>query len=329
MRSRPRAALVAVTAALTVLVAGGCAASTGPKPELVPPGDSLGSTDFFVDPDSAAAAQVREWSSAGRTADAEQLRKIAEQPLPFRPVGDPDQIALDVLEYVGRASDARKRPLLVASALAGDPCAADPDAYQAWLAGLVGGLGDASSTVVLEPGAVSRALACSDSAARERAYGLLSDAVAILGSAGATVYLDAGPVEPGTDLDGLAAGLRSSGIADAHGFSVNVGGTQSTEESTSVGSQLADLVDGKPFVIDTSRNGPADGSTTEESASSCNPQESALGNPPTTQTGDPRVDALLWITSPGVSDGPCRPGDPAEGEWWPEYALGIAERSGR
>jgi endoglucanase len=325
MRSRTRAALVAVTAALTVLVSGGCAASTGP--ELVPLRDTSGSTDFFVDPDSAAAAQVREWAAAGRTADAEQLRKIAEQPLPFRPAGEPDQIAQDVLAYVGRASEARKRPLLVASGLAGEPCAADPDAYQAWLAGLVSGLGDASSTVVLEPGAVPRALACPDPAARDRAYGLLTDAVVILGSAGATVYLDAGPVEPGTDVDALASALRSSGVEEGHGFSVNVGGTRSTEESTEVGSHLADLLGGKPFVIDTSRNGPAGGSPAEESASSCNPRESVLGAPPTTQTGDPRVDALLWITSPGVSDGACNPGDPAEGQWWPDYALGVAERS--
>ena len=43
---------------------------------------------------------------------------------------------------------------------------------------------------------------------------------------------------------------------------------------------------------------------------------------PTAQTGDPLVDALLWIKRPGESDGACNGGPPA-GTWWPEDALGA------
>ncbi|MYR13850.1 endoglucanase, partial [Streptomyces sp. SID724] len=48
--------------------------------------------------------------------------------------------------------------------------------------------------------------------------------------------------------------------------------------------------------------------------------------PPTTDTGDDRLDAYLWIKRPGDSDGTCRGGPPA-GDWWPEYALGLARRA--
>ncbi|SCE59467.1 endoglucanase [Streptomyces sp. Termitarium-T10T-6] len=50
------------------------------------------------------------------------------------------------------------------------------------------------------------------------------------------------------------------------------------------------------------------------------------GTPPTTDTGDERLDAYLWIKRPGDSDGTCRGGPPA-GDWWPEYALGLARRA--
>ncbi|MYV59291.1 endoglucanase, partial [Streptomyces sp. SID4931] len=47
------------------------------------------------------------------------------------------------------------------------------------------------------------------------------------------------------------------------------------------------------------------------------------GEAPTTQTGDELVDAYLWIKRPGESDGDCK-GGPKAGDWWPEYALGLA-----
>ncbi|MFG2519105.1 glycoside hydrolase family 6 protein [Streptomyces sp. NPDC048527] len=45
--------------------------------------------------------------------------------------------------------------------------------------------------------------------------------------------------------------------------------------------------------------------------------------PPTTLTGDDTLDAYLWIKRPGESDGTCR-GGPSAGQWWPQYALGLA-----
>jgi endoglucanase len=78
----------------------------------------------------------------------------------------------------------------------------------------------------------------------------------------------------------------------------------------------------KHFVVDTSRNGlgPApDGGW-------CNPAGRALGLRPGDYTGVSRQDANLWIKHPGESDGSCN-GGPAAGQWWGDYALGLAQRA--
>jgi len=87
-------------------------------------------------------------------------------------------------------------------------------------------------------------------------------------------------------------------------------------------------LDGKHFVVDTSRNGNGrpDGDTIDGGPAFCNPPGRAIGQLPTTKTGDPLVDAFLWIKTPGESDGACN-GAPAAGTWMPDYALGLASRS--
>ena len=80
------------------------------------------------------------------------------------------------------------------------------------------------------------------------------------------------------------------------------------------------MLGNKPFVIDTSRNGK--GSNGEW----CNPSGRALGASPTANTGDPLVDAFFWLKAPGESDGACN-GGPGAGTFWPEYALGLAQRA--
>ncbi|GGX86503.1 glycoside hydrolase family 6 protein [Streptomyces hiroshimensis] len=68
---------------------------------------------------------------------------------------------------------------------------------------------------------------------------------------------------------------------------------------------------------------PEEGEEEHEPESWCNPPGRALGTPPTTATGNPRIDAFLWIKRPGESDGACR-GAPPAGRWWAEYALELA-----
>ena len=88
------------------------------------------------------------------------------------------------------------------------------------------------------------------------------------------------------------------------------------------------------FVIDTSRNGQGPWVGTLDW---CNPPGRGLGLRPTTTTGNPLVDAYLWVKVPGESDGQCdRSGtgtdpewggivDPAAGAWFPAQAHQLIE----
>ncbi|MDQ4138474.1 MAG: glycoside hydrolase family 6 protein, partial [Actinomycetota bacterium] len=95
------------------------------------------------------------------------------------------------------------------------------------------------------------------------------------------------------------------------------------------------------FVIDTSRNGQgpwaAPAGWEGDAEVWCNPPDRGLGIRPTTDTGDPLLDAYLWIKVPGESDGRCYRGtagpedpirgmvDPAAGQWFPEQARELIE----
>jgi endoglucanase len=118
----------------------------------------------------------------------------------------------------------------------------------------------------------------------------------------------------------MATRLQQAGIQNARGFSLNVSNFRTTADEIAYGRAIAGQV-GKPFVIDTGRNGL--GPYGDEW---CNPPGRALGRRPTNVTGDSRIDAFLWIKQPGFSDGPCS-GGPAAGQWWADYALGLPERS--
>ncbi|MFC7470564.1 glycoside hydrolase family 6 protein [Actinomadura keratinilytica] len=115
-----------------------------------------------------------------------------------------------------------------------------------------------------------------------------------------------------------------AGVAEADGFSVNVSNFYSTEDSVAYGKELSAKVGNKPFVVDTSRNGNGPFTGGDPAERWCNPPGRALGEVPTTKTGDDLVDAYLWIKRPGESDGECK-GGPKAYQWWPEYALGLAK----
>ncbi|MDX6477133.1 MAG: endoglucanase [Gaiellaceae bacterium] len=97
------------------------------------------------------------------------------------------------------------------------------------------------------------------------------------------------------------------------------------------------------FVIDTSRNGlgPWQFPTGvfSDPQDWCNPPGRGVGPRPTVATGNPLVDAYLWVKVPGESDGQCTRGlgptgtvdpewgivDPAAGDWFPQQALQLAQ----
>ena len=80
---------------------------------------------------------------------------------------------------------------------------------------------------------------------------------------------------------------------------------------------------GAPFVIDTSRNGPAP-RRRRRLVQPAGPRAGRRRRPPTPASRSST--RCCGSSGPGESDGACNGGPPA-GELWPEYALGLAGRA--
>ncbi|AKH84931.1 endoglucanase [Streptomyces sp. CNQ-509] len=290
-------------------------------------------TPFWVDPGSPAARQVQAYKQQGRAEDAALLERIASRPVAEWPAGhDPGG---DVRTAVRGAEADGRTAVLVAYNIPHRDCgqhsaggAADAAAYERWIGSFADGIGDAKALVILEPDAIPHVVdGCTPPELHEERYRLISGAIARLKQhPGVMVYLDAGNSSWIADPGKLAHALRQAGIGAADGFALNVSNFQRTGEQLAYGRRLSDHLDGAHFVVDTSRNGNGPLSGAPDKVW-CNPPGRALGEPPTTRTGDERADAFLWVKRPGESDGPCR-GGPEAGAWWPEYALGLARRAG-
>ena len=111
-----------------------------------------------------------------------------------------------------------------------------------------------------------------------------------------SVYLDAGN-ESWQSAAVMTARLRAANVAAARGFSLNVSNFYSTAGEEAYGDRLSAGLGGKHYVIDTSRNGAG------SNGKWCNPTGRSVGTPWSTADPNPRVDALLWVKTPGVSDG--------------------------
>jgi endoglucanase len=296
--------------------------------------DPLGSLRLWVSPQSPAAAQVAAWQTSGDTADATAIERIATEPTARWLAGE-QRARATAAGVVRAAAEHRSVAQLILYNIPGRDCqsyssggATSGDAYLRWVSEIAHGIGRYPAIVLLEPDAIDQAaggcLPRNEVAAR---YQLLSHAVAILKSDPRVfLYLDAGNSDwlPATQMVGP---LRMSGIDRANGFALNVANFQTTRASIAYGRSISRRLGGRHFVIDTSRNGngPPYGSGVDRW---CNPPGRALGEPPTTNTGDRLVDAFLWVKYPGESDGSCHRGDPPAGAWWPAYALALARAGG-
>jgi endoglucanase len=304
-----------VAVALTLALAG----SPSPAPAATP--SPLPGARLLVPSDNPA-----EWWAnrlrRSRPADARLLDRIASQPVALWPSEQHARIV--AREAARQARRSGTVPVLVAYDIpkldchnAGAPTAAR---YRRYISDLAAGLGRQPAAIVLEPDALA-AMDCLSPADRRQRTSLMSWAVNVFNArTRAAVYIDGGnPVwKPASTMAGR---LKAAGVRRARGFSVNVSNFVETDRSIRFAHAIASKVGGGArAVIDVGRNGNGPGSTP------CNPGGRALGQPPTTRTGDPIVDALLWIKPPGQSDGTCN-GGPAGGVFWVDYALGLARRA--
>ncbi|MBO1336258.1 glycoside hydrolase family 6 protein [Streptomyces sp. VRA16 Mangrove soil] len=339
VRTRPARTFARTAAAALLLSAltAGCSDDGAPSPTeaagQTAPSPTTGDTSpFWVDPASDAAVQAAQWEKEGRASDADVIRRIARHPQGMWAPGDYPRPAIAEAGVQARKAD--KTLVLVAYNIPHRDCgqhsaggAHSADFYHQWIDAFATGIGDAKALVVLEPDALGHIVdGCTPEEYREERYTLIGSAIDRLKQQPNTkVYVDAGNPAWIPDASKLVEPLRRAGVERADGFSLNVSNFQTDEASSAYGKQLSRLLGGAHFVVDTSRNGAGPYSAAGADAW-CNPPGRALGTAPTARTGDPLIDAYLWVKRPGESDGACR-GGPAAGTWWADYALGLARNS--
>ncbi|MCW2722485.1 glycoside hydrolase family 6 protein [Pseudonocardia sp.] len=200
---RPTALLLGATVGVAVAIVAapafsGLADVSPPMPPTALTGPLPSPSGFFVDPQSPAARQQRQWAAEGRTDDARRIAEIAAQPVPDWLTQPTRAVGADVRSYLGRAAAAKQRPLLVPYFVPGRDCgsyssggAADAADYRAWIREVGAALNGVAATVVLEPDAVPQEV--SGCGGVDGWAELLAEAVAVLKAAGpVVVYVDAG-----------------------------------------------------------------------------------------------------------------------------------------
>jgi endoglucanase len=197
--------------------------------------------------------------------------------------------------------------------------AADEEIYIKWITAFSRGIQTVDDIIVVfEPDAL--ALAVNNpwdqppSKELNDRIALYNICLPILKNAGCKLYVDIGHprwLQPWK----AAQVLNLLDQTSFDGFSTNVSNFIPLAECIEWATEVSKLTNGKHFVIDTSRNG-----SLTHGDDWCNPKDKLLGAKPNLQTGNPLIDAYLWIKVPGESDGYCDNG-PKAGTFWPEYAM--------
>jgi endoglucanase len=313
-----------VLAVAAVAGLGLASVAQAPALRLASEANPLAGMPFYVNPSSKARVAAN-----GVQPPNTQLDAIANTPTAYW-MDNMSTPSVDA-KYIAAAQAAGTVPVLALYGIPNRDCGSfaaggfgSADAYKGWIDGVAGAIGSGPAAVVLEPDALAMA-DCLSGDQRQQRFDLMSYAVDALTRNPATaVYVDAGHSR-WTAADEMANRLNQVGVAKARGFSLNTANFFTTEEEIGYGDTISGMTGGKPYVIDTSRNGagPADGEMYW-----CNPSGRALGARPTTDTGNGNIDAFLWVKRPGESDGSCNNGEPSAGRFVNQYAIDLARNAG-
>ncbi|HYC79564.1 MAG TPA: glycoside hydrolase family 6 protein, partial [Candidatus Binatia bacterium] len=277
-------------------------------------------------------SQAQNWVNNNRNSrsyEASLVEKVSSQPTAQWLGGWNSNIYEDVRKTSEAAANQNKTAVFVAYNIPQRDCGGyssggmgSYDSYRSWVGSIAAGIGSRKAIVILEPDALAM-VDCLSGNDKENRFNALRDAVSMLKKNGNTaVYLDAGHAK-WIDAGDMSERLKKSGIDQANGFALNTSNFFTTSDSISYGEQISSKTGGKHFVIDTSRNGNGPAQDNQW----CNPWGRKLGQKPTTNTGNSKVDAYLWIKAPGESDGNCN-GGPSAGTFWPEYTIELVKQSG-
>ena len=287
----------------------------------------LAAGPLYADPQSSAAVTRATTtgttsSSAGILAGVPQARWIA-------PTDGMDWIR----QYLSGAAAANRTPVLAIYGMPDRDCGGysaggseTPAEYLAWIGRVRTALAARDTIILLEPDALP-AGGCDDgSAALDARLATMGSAVDILTRDATTaVYVDAGHEQWLTPTQ-AASRLTAAHVSRARGFSLNVSNMYSTDAEVAYGKQIARLLPGAHFVLDTSRNGAGPAPATDV-PNWCNPHGRLAGRAPGVAAGGGTLDGYLWVKKPGESDGSCRTGEPSSGQWFAAWANDFVRRS--
>jgi endoglucanase len=145
----------------------------------------------------------------------------------------------------------------------------------------------------------------------------------------AVVYVEGGYSDANTPKY-AAKILNKVDIRRIRGFFTNDTHLNWTINEIRYGDAVSRLTHGAHFIVNTAQNGNGPllnpHPSTQGIEDLCNPPGRGLGPRPTTDTGYPKVDALLWTHVPGNSSGSCNGGTPS-GTFWPARAISLAEHA--
>jgi endoglucanase len=303
--------------------AGGTSTTPGGSTSSTPGGGTSTTTAgerFYVYPHDSAVTEENTLLAQGNSSDAAQIEKIASQPEGIWLYSD--STASIVPGIMSAAAGSGTVPVFVVYDIPGRDCggyssggASGASDYETFINSVVAGLGRGKAVVVVEPDALTYLAAGCDTMGGDGA--LIDYAAQQLDTdPNAAVYVDAG--NPGWESAAAEAKQLNQVLGSTRaGFAVNVSNFFSTATDVAYGTAISQATGGRHFVVDTSRNG---GSVA--SGVWCNPAGAGIGVDPTTNTGNPLVDAFLWIKDVGESDGTCN-GGPSAGQFSLSLALSL------
>ncbi|HEY9522447.1 MAG TPA: glycoside hydrolase family 6 protein, partial [Thermopolyspora sp.] len=263
---------------------------------------------FYVDPNTSAAQWVRANPGDSR-ADVIRDRIAAVPQGRWMASYNPSTVQSQVDSYVGAAAAAGKIPIMVVYEMPNRDCggasaggAPDHTAYRAWIDKIAAGLGGRPATIILEPDALAIMTSCMSSADQANVEASMAYAGKKFRatSSQVKVYFDIGH-DAWLSVSDAASRLNAADVANsADGIALNTSNYRSTPGLVSYAKSVIAATGHSNLhaVIDTSRNG--NGPLGSEW---CDPAGRATGTWSTTDTGDPAIDAFLWVKPPGEADG--------------------------
>lgn len=317
---------IVVAVAALAAIAAPAASAGGQNPGADDPNPLLGQTWWDQNTKwNPTWNGYRSLLARGRKDDAEKVRLLAETPQ-FKWFGMWEQPVVGKLQGMFEQTGGAV-PLL---AIFGDDHGCDGAnrsnaTYRNWIDQVARGIGDNEAVIAFEPDSLGL-VDCLPASQRGARYATLGYAVRKLSQLpNATVYIEAGASDWMTPGE-AARKLKAVGISRVRGFMLNATHMTTNAANVKHGLKISKLVGGKHFIVNTSHNGNGPvyrgGKTIW-----CNPPGAAAGTRSTTETGNEKVDAFLWVERPGYSNGACNGGPAKVGAWWEQRAIQMVERA--